>query len=91
MERPIKWHIWENKDKKYPLCWGKEALEFDTKEAAETFLNSIKETENAYVYQFYLNSFIDKSILYYDGGYLNATNKRVIYDEEGLECLIDVE
>ena len=90
--RPIKWHIWQSPEKRYPLCWDDCALEFDTLESAQEFLASamkhyFDDTDN-----FYASAIIDKDILYYDGGYMNATYKRVDFNhEKGDIWLIDVE
>ena len=72
-ERNKKWHIWNNSDKKYPLCWGDRALEFDTKDQALEFLHSAIETCSSDD-DFWKDNIIDEDILYYDGGYINASN-----------------
>lgn len=82
MVRSMKWHIWDSENKRYPLCWGEKVLEFDTRESAEAFLNSAKSTQTEYDEDMYDTTIIAEDILYYDGGYLDATGKLVAYDEE---------
>lgn len=81
--RPMKWHIYNTDYSNQPLTWDGAALEFDTEEDAETFKASLpicEENKNAYV---------TSGILFYDGGYFNATGKVMIYDETGEEILVD--
>lgn len=73
MERDMKWHIYNMEHE--PLCWDDKALEFDFAEDAHDFLRDIDELmilEGAIVVQ---------DILYYDGGYINATDLRIVNDE----------
>lgn len=78
---PMMWHIYNMNHE--PLCWEDEALEFDTREDAEKFLSSVWD-----------DNFDDEmpviveDILYYDGGYLNASGCVVEIDENGEECLV---
>jgi ribA/ribD-fused uncharacterized protein len=85
---PAKWHIFN--DVHEPLCWEDRALDFDTQLSAYDFLHSAKEADSRDE-EFWENITVQKVILYYDGGHLNATNKRVVYDYE-LEdtVLIDI-
>jgi len=81
----LKWHIFNESNG--PLCWDGKTLEFDTKESAERFLHSYVDTMYD-SYEEYCKAFgvaIKECILYYDGGYLNATNKIVIYGEDDWE------
>ena len=92
MERPIKWHIWQSPEKRYPLCWDDCALEFDTLESAQEFLASSMSHDYDNADDFYASVIIDKDVLYYDGGYMDATHKRVGFNpNEGDIYLIDVE
>lgn len=89
--KSMKWYIFN--DEHEPLCWDGQALEFDTKEAAERFLHS--HTDIMYDgYEGYCEAFgvvIEECIFYYDGGCVNATNKIVIYDQDGENHLEDCE
>lgn len=78
--RPMKYHIYNTNYGNEPICVDGKAIEFDNWEAAERFAKSvIKNTdfdmEDAYIKQ---------DILYYDGGYIDATNL-IINEEEELE------
>lgn len=66
MVRDMKWHIY-NMDHE-PLCWDDKALEFDTREDAEKFLGSIPTSDLEDEMPI-----IAENILYYDGGYMNAS------------------
>lgn len=73
MERDMKWHIYNMEHE--PLCWDNKALEFDFAEDAHDFLRDVDELmilEDAIVVQ---------DILFYDGGYINATDLRIVNDE----------
>ena len=72
MERDMKFHIYNMEHE--PLCWEDKALEFDFAEDAHDFLCDVDEDllEGCVVVQ---------DILFYDGGYINATNLRVVNDE----------
>lgn len=62
-----------------PLCYDDCVLEFDTSESAEEFIRGFK----SYDYQelkLYI-ALILEEIYFHDGGYLNATNLMVKYDE----------
>ena len=81
--RDMKFHIY-NADHE-PLCWDDCALEFDFAEDAYEFLKNVDEdlVDGVVIVQ---------DILFYDGGYINATNLRVSEDEEtGELILIEVE
>ena len=81
----LKWHIFNESNE--PLCWGDKALEFNTKESAERFLHSHVDTMYD-SYEEYCETFgiiIKECILYYDSGYLNTTNKIVVYGEDDWE------
>lgn len=73
MVRDMKFHIYNMEHE--PLCWENKALEFDFAEDAHDFLRDVDEdlTENCVVVQ---------DILYYDGGYINATDLRIQRDED---------
>lgn len=85
MVRDMKYHIYETRDCVNPLCWDEKALEFDTIESACRFLcdlfEIVKDTGEAEIYE---NATVKHDILYYDGGYLNATNLTIECDAE--EC-----
>ncbi len=72
MERNMKFHIYNMEHE--PLCWEDKALEFDFAEDAHDFLREVDEDllEGCVVVQ---------DILYYDGGYINATDLRIVNDE----------
>ena len=73
MVRDLKWHIYNMEHE--PLCWDDKALEFDFAEDAHDFLRDVDKLmilEGAIVVQ---------DILYYDGGYINATDLRIVNDE----------
>mgnify|MGYP007057699883 FL=1 len=84
MDRDMKWHIYNMEHE--PLCWGDKALEFDFAEDAHDFLRDVDELmilEGAIVVQ---------DILFYDGGYINATDLRIQFDDEtGEEILVKME
>lgn len=78
--RPMKYHIYNTRHDNNPICVDGKAVEFDNWEAAERFAKSVIENtdfdmEDAYIKQ---------DILYYDGGYIDATNL-IINEEEELE------
>ena len=72
MDRDMKWHIYNIEHE--PLCWGDKVLEFDFPEDAHDFLRDVDEDllEGVVVVQ---------DILFYDGGYINATDLRIVNDE----------
>lgn len=73
MEREMKFHIYNMEHE--PLCWEDKALEFDFVEDAHDFLRDVDEEdllEGVVVVQ---------DILFYDGGYINATDLRIVNDE----------
>lgn len=72
MIRDMKFHIYNIEHE--PLCWGDKALEFDFAEDAHDFLRDVDEDllDGIVVVQ---------DILYYDGGYINATDLRIRDDE----------
>ena len=82
MVRDMKWHIYNANYLNLPLTWDNQALEFDTAEDAESFIYSLpsEDSENAYIVC---------DILYYDGGYLNATGKILGYNDHGEEILVE--
>lgn len=88
-ERNKKWHIWNNSDKKYPLCWGDRALEFDTKDQALEFLHSAIETCSSDD-DFWKDNIIDEDILYYDGGYINASNMVAWYHPKKCDIVLAI-
>ena len=72
MKRDMKFHIYNMEHE--PLCWENKALEFDFAEDAHDFLRDVDEDllDGCVVVQ---------DILYYDGGYINATDLRIVNDE----------
>lgn len=72
MERAMKFHIYNMEHE--PLCWEDKALEFDFAEDAHDFLRDVDEDllEGCVVIQ---------DILFYDSGYINATDLRIVNDE----------
>lgn len=78
--RPMKYHIYNTNYNSEPLCVDGKAAEFDNWEAAERFANSVIENTDFDMEEAY----IKKDILYYDGGYIDATNL-IINEEEELE------
>lgn len=91
MSRPMKWHIWDNPKQEHPLCWDDTVLEFDSEEAAKRFFESAiqsNEQEN----MSYDNAVVTENILFWDGGYLNATHFKTVWDGDKCEAiLIEVE
>jgi hypothetical protein len=79
MERDMKFHIYNMEHE--PLCWENKALEFDFAEDAHDFLRDVDEDllDGVVVVQ---------DILYYDGGYINATDLRIQEDEETAEQML---
>ena len=78
MTRDMKWHIYNMEHE--PLCWEDKALEFDTLESANKFLKDVEKviSEDGGILD---NAIIVEDILYYDGGYINATGLSVVDDE----------
>ena len=78
MVRDMKWHIYNMEHE--PLCWEDKALEFDTLESANKFLKDVEKviSEDGGILD---NAIIVEDILYYDGGYINATGLSVVDDE----------
>ena len=73
MVRDMKFHIYNRAHE--PLCWDDKALEFDFAEDAHDFMRDITEGLNE---EYYV---VVQDILYYDGGYINATDLRIVDDE----------
>lgn len=90
MVRGMKYHIYETKEGINPLYWDDKALEFDTIESACRFLcdlfKIVKDTNEEEIYK---NATVKHDILYYDGGYLDATNLTVKYDAEECENYLE--
>ena len=78
MVRDMKWHIYNMNNE--PLCWDDKALEFDTLESANKFFKDVEKviSEDGGILD---NAIIVEDILYYDGGYINATGLSVVDDE----------
>lgn len=78
MVRDMKWHIYNMEHE--PLCWEDKALEFDTLESANKFFKDVEKviSEDGGILD---NAIIVEDILYYDGGYINATGLSVVDDE----------
>lgn len=83
--RPMKWHIYGPEN--HPLCWDDQALEFDTNMDAREFLKSAMDN-SLLDEEFWVEVEIKENILYYDGGYLNATNFRVEWDGDNCEAIL---
>ena len=76
----MKFHIYNCEH--YPLCWGNQALEFDTFESArEFFASAIAE---GLLMDSIEDAIIVEDTLHWDDGHLNATNMRIVFDPE--EC-----
>ena len=73
MERDMKWHIYNMEHE--PLCWEDKVLEFDFAEDAHDFLRDVDED------LLFENIVVVQDILYYDGGYINATDLRIVNNE----------
>ena len=72
MDRDMKFHIYNMEHR--PMCWDDKALEFDFAEDAHDFLRDVdKEMAKEAV--------VVKDILFYDGGYINATDLRIVDGE----------
>ena len=82
--REMKWHIYNEKFPAQPLTWDGAALEFDAKEDAEKFIASLPITEDND------GAYATEGILFYAGGYLNATGKIIEYGTDGEEILVEV-
>ena len=78
MERVKKFHIYNMNHE--PLCWEDKALEFDTLESANKFFEDVEKvvSNEGGILD---NAIIVEDILYYDGGYINATGLSVVDDE----------
>lgn len=81
MIRDMKWYIYSNSEDGYPLCTDEDkVLEFDTEESVKRFYNSVmKEWDFPEEFRTWT---IKHCILYYDGGYFNATNYIVNEERE---------
>lgn len=87
MIKDMKWFIWENDEKKHPLCWDDAVLEFDSQEAATRFLESVRNVEDREDMN-YNNAIVDQAILFWDGGHINATNFEIVCDDENSEQIL---
>ena len=76
--RPMKYHIYNTKYNHEPLCADGKAVEFDDWKAAERFVNSVIENTDFDME----DALIQEDILYYDSGYLDATNLIINADGE---------
>ena len=83
--RPMKFHIYGTDHE--PIWWENKALEFDTSADAIKFLNSL---ERYYSNQDFSKAIIKEDVLYYDGGYINATGCEYIVDAFGNEFIVEV-
>ena len=89
MVNDMKWHIYDTEHNHAPLCWDDQALEFDIEEDAINFLYSaIDNTLGTDDSACFATAFIKKDILYYDGGYLDATGLILSYDAELCENVL---
>lgn len=82
MERTMKWHIY-NMDHE-PLCWEDKALEFDTRKDAEKFLDSIPTSK----FEDEMPIIVE-DILYYDGGYMNASGYVVEFADDDAYLIVE--
>ena len=78
--KEMKWYIFDERDNT-PLCWNKPCLEFDTKESAKRFLDSVAAT--AAIDTDYTE--IKQCIFFYDDGYMNATNFICVHNGDDIE------
>ena len=87
MARTLKFHIY---DKNHcPLCWESKALEFNTRDDVVKFLHSLGEYK--YFERYNLSEYyIKKDILYYDGGYIDASGCELIIDCQDREFLVQI-
>lgn len=83
--RPMKWHVYGPDHE--PLCWDGQALEFDTNMDAREFLASAI-SNSVWSEDFWVDAEIEEDILYYDGGYINATELLVGWDDENCEEIL---
>ena len=81
MVRDMKFHVYNEEHE--PLCWEGKALEFDTRDTVHAFLRDVDEELLEQVV-------IIEDILYYDDGYINATNLRISEDGEELVPIQEV-
>ena len=72
MDRDMKFHIYNMEHQ--PMCWDDKALEFDFAEDAHDFLREVDE-------EMVKEAVVVKDILFYDGGYINATDLRIVDGE----------
>jgi hypothetical protein len=87
--RDYKWHIWQDEEKVNPLCWDEQLLEFDNEQAALDFLRSVRQVVAETVdEEKYITAHVCGGIVYYDTGYLNATNFVVDYDGDECEMIL---
>lgn len=84
MEKIRKWYIYNMEHE--PLCWNGHALEFDTREDAETFFRSIPTDmiENEMLV-------IVEDVLYYNWGYINASGYIVKFTDDDDAYLVEGE
>lgn len=69
MEKTSKYHIYDQNHS--PLCWTGYALEFNTFQSAERFIRSIDSLIDRDIID---NAIIVDDILFWDGGYIDASN-----------------
>ena len=74
--RPMHWHILYMG---YPLTWEDRLLDFPSKEEAITFFQLCKSFD--LISEELSDVEIEENIYYYDGGYIDMTNKTIKYDE----------
>jgi hypothetical protein len=75
--RGMKYHIYNRLRGYEPLTAEGRALEFDNEESALRFILSVKDNTDFDL----LGAYVMEDILYYDGGYLDATN--LIINKDG--------
>lgn len=73
------------------MNWGDKAIEFDTRENAQRFLDAID--RNLYEREgCFSGGYVDELIVFSDNGYLNCEYKTVKMDKKtGREMLVNVE
>ena len=75
----------------YPMCWDKAAVQFDTEENAQRFLDTCKENSDPDS-DFYKDAFIKECIFFYDGGYISCENMTIIIDDiSGEQLLVELD
>lgn len=87
----LKWRIYNKYDK--PLCWAGKAINFDTRQQAQRFLESYAKADNIDLDIFCaaIGIIIKKDILFYDGGHIDLSGKVVIPKDNDFDLMEDTE